>query len=143
MKLNRFLLLLMTVVAAIAVMSSVFAFSNVRSLENQYSLLEKSSELKISNLKLQNAEYKGALADTGNELEEAKAALANASVARPIYSVRENNGKIAVFDADGMLIKTIDTPVVSLPQSDRDMLKDGIDIFTYEELLDVIEDYSY
>lgn len=60
-----------------------------------------------------------------------------------VYTLGEYNGFLAVFEADDKTPVTIyDTPVNILPDSDREMLKEGITAQTMNQLQKIIEDYS-
>lgn len=56
--------------------------------------------------------------------------------------IRESGGKIGVFTEDGILIRTIDVNVHTLPDSDRQALSEGITINSWRELIDLIEDFE-
>jgi len=55
---------------------------------------------------------------------------------------KEYEGKIGIFSEDGKLEKTIDVYVKTLPETDRRLLKEGIILFSEDELRSLIEDYS-
>ncbi len=57
------------------------------------------------------------------------------------YQIKEYNGKIAVYKNDS-LIYTLDTFVFTLPESDKELLKNGITVNTIDELTKIIEEYS-
>ena len=61
------------------------------------------------------------------------------------YIVREENGKIALFEksSDGTekLHSTYDVPIAFLPKSDREMLKKGMKFNSIEEIKKFAEDY--
>jgi len=60
-----------------------------------------------------------------------------------IYIMRENGGKISIYDAKTEnIIKTLDVYVFTLPESDREYLKQGIEIYSESELISLIEDYT-
>ena len=61
---------------------------------------------------------------------------------KPVYIIREHEGHIAVF-ADGAPDPQIilDTQVKFLPDFDRMQLSEGIEVWSYEELTALIEDY--
>ena len=62
---------------------------------------------------------------------------------KPIYIMKESDGKIAIFDADtGNIQKTLDVYIFTLPQRDKEYLKEGILIFSEQELYSLIEDYT-
>ena len=60
----------------------------------------------------------------------------------PVYIIREHEGHIAVF-AHGATIPQIifDTQVKFLPDFDRAQLGEGIEVWSYDELTALIEDY--
>ena len=58
------------------------------------------------------------------------------------WTVKEYNGKIAVFDSNGILTETIDTYIKTLPKADRELLREGIEVESKKELYDIIEAYT-
>ncbi len=60
------------------------------------------------------------------------------------YTVKEHNGKIAVFNQNGVNpIHIFENPYVrDLPEYDRKLLKNGITVYSNEELLKILEDYD-
>ena len=58
------------------------------------------------------------------------------------YLIREYEGIIGVFDRDGNLIQTFTVYVITLPKRDQTLLKNGIEIKSKGELLDLIQDYT-
>ncbi|NLK40224.1 MAG: hypothetical protein GX303_08320 [Clostridiales bacterium] len=61
----------------------------------------------------------------------------------PMYIICEHNGKIGIFDSQkGELIEVLDRYVYSLPDADKQFLKKGIPIYSFSELLSLIEDYT-
>ena len=59
-----------------------------------------------------------------------------------MFTAREVNGRIGIFDASGALVRTLGVPVVTLPRADREQLAVGITIHSEEELKALIEDFS-
>lgn len=58
------------------------------------------------------------------------------------YVLREYNGIIGVFRADGTLYDVINVPVVALPSVERERLASGVSAPSPEALAALIEDYS-
>ena len=58
------------------------------------------------------------------------------------YIVREHCGMIGIFSERGELLEMIDTPIIALPQSDRERLHTGITVKDEKELSSLREDYS-
>ncbi len=58
------------------------------------------------------------------------------------YTVREHMGKIGVFSDDGALVRSIDVYVKTLPEADRRLLREGIEIVGKEALDELIQDYD-
>ncbi len=69
-------------------------------------------------------------------------AVPETTVPAILYTVREVNGRIGVFDASGALMRTLNVPVATLPRADREQLAVGITLGSKEELNALIEDFS-
>ena len=60
-----------------------------------------------------------------------------------LYRLLECGGKIGIYDAkSSILIDTIDVFVASLPSADRKALKNGLDVFSFSELSEIINDFT-
>ena len=60
-----------------------------------------------------------------------------------LYVVAEHNGRIGIFDPSRTtLFELLDVYVDYLPDIDRQYLENGINIYTNDELLSVIADYT-
>lgn len=55
-------------------------------------------------------------------------------------TIRETNGKIAIYTADGLLLRTLDISVNTLPAADQSALATGITVNSWRELIALIED---
>ena len=73
----------------------------------------------------------------------------NGGADTPTYylkSVKEEAGSavpvIGVYDENGQLLETLDTPIYALPARDKAMLEVGIAVTGREELSDLIEDFG-
>lgn len=64
----------------------------------------------------------------------------------PLYVLRTfkdaGGTAIGVYDANGTLIETLDTPLYALPVGDRALLEVGIEVSSAEDLEDLIEDFG-
>ncbi len=58
------------------------------------------------------------------------------------WTVREYEQVIGVFDEEGKLVYTLDVYVKTLPQTDRNLLREGICVTSEKQLRELIEDYS-
>ncbi len=58
------------------------------------------------------------------------------------YIVREHMDKIGIFSEDGVLIRSIDVYIKTLPEADRRLLKEGIEIIGKDALNALIQDYD-
>lgn len=58
------------------------------------------------------------------------------------YIVREHEGIIGVFTADGDPLYTVEVYIKTLPEADRKLLYDGIYAASREELLEILGDYD-
>ena len=59
-----------------------------------------------------------------------------------MFTAREINGRIGIFDASGALVRTLGVPVVTLPRADREQLAAGIALASQAELDALIADYE-
>lgn len=60
-----------------------------------------------------------------------------------LFRLRECGGKIGIFDAKTeILVDIIDVFVVSLPTADQNALQQGIEIFSFTDLVSIVEDLS-
>lgn len=67
----------------------------------------------------------------------------NPYLAEDYYTVKEYQGKVAIFNSKSNLpLNIFDTYVSTLPQHDRMLLEEGITIENIEELQRIIEDYT-
>ena len=63
--------------------------------------------------------------------------------AERMYVLGVKDGRLAIYAADGYtLVDTLNTYVYSLPLSDREAVSEGIDIYSVNELVSLIEDYT-
>ena len=58
------------------------------------------------------------------------------------FCMRESEGKIAIYTSDGYLVRQLDIAVDTLPEADRNALRDGICVSSWKELLALIQDYT-
>ena len=59
------------------------------------------------------------------------------------YSIAKRHGdKIGIFDRNQTLIQILDVQIKTLPKADRDLLEEGIELFSKKELNALIEDYT-
>ena len=61
---------------------------------------------------------------------------------KTLFIVKEYFGQIGIFDADGSLINVIEIYTKTLPEVDRILLREGIELSSKEALDALIEDYS-
>ena len=58
------------------------------------------------------------------------------------FLIRESNGVIGVYSADGTLLRLLDISVNSLPAADREALAKGIKVNSWRELIALMQDYA-
>ena len=58
------------------------------------------------------------------------------------FCMREANGKIAIYTADGYLVKTLELPISTLPEADQTALRQGICVSSWREVLSLIQDFG-
>lgn len=72
-----------------------------------------------------------------------RAAAAGSTAAAAAYTVREYQGKIAVFaQGGGTPQQVLDVYVASLPAAEQQRLRKGIAVKTHAELLALLENYT-
>ena len=60
-----------------------------------------------------------------------------------MYVLGVKDGKLAIYGSDGYsVIDVLDTYVYSLPLSDREAIAKGISVYSVNELISLIEDYT-
>ena len=80
--------------------------------------------------------------ESTDALKQDKPSPQESTVAAAVYTVKAVDGKIAIFDQSGALVRTLNVAVATLPRADREQLAVGIVINGEEELNALIEDYS-
>ena len=78
-------------------------------------------------------------------VNEQKAPESTETIVTPqrMYVLGEKEGKLTVYASDGYtIIDILDTYVYSLPLSDREAVAQGIPIYTVNELISLLEDYT-
>ena len=58
------------------------------------------------------------------------------------FIAREYNGIIGIFSPEGTLLRTVEVYTKTLPKTDQSLLREGIGIWSEDELRSLIEDYS-
>ncbi len=58
------------------------------------------------------------------------------------YCLREVNGKIGAYTDDGLLIRTFDVSVATLPAAERELLRQGIRLDSWQEIGLLVQDYG-
>ena len=58
------------------------------------------------------------------------------------WYVREYEEKIGIFSHEGVLLEVLDVYTHTLPKADQSMLREGITVYTREDLYSLIEDYT-
>lgn len=70
-------------------------------------------------------------------------AQAREAVAQPIYILQDQGGKVGLWDArTGELLCRYEIYTHLLPAADAEALQDGIDIYTDQQLVRLLEDYG-
>ena len=59
-----------------------------------------------------------------------------------VWIIREYEGRIGIFSEDGALLDVIDIYTKTLPETDKNLLREGIRITSEQALRAIIEDYS-
>ncbi len=59
-----------------------------------------------------------------------------------IYYMKSVNGTVGVYSADGYLIRMLNVRLETLPTAEQKALKEGITATSWEEILNLIQDYD-
>ncbi len=87
--------------------------------------------------KIENSESEVAVYNTYETVTE------KPIINKAIYRLCECGGKIGIYDANSdVIIDIIDIFVSTLPKKDRAALKEGIEIYSFNELANLINDFS-
>ncbi len=100
----------------------------------------------ISNARLSKAEQYllCAVQSTTEETPSTEAPVQNViSAAEVMYVLGEKDGRLAIFSPDGQsVVDLLDTYIYSLPLTDREAIKTGILVYSVNELVALIQDYT-
>lgn len=80
--------------------------------------------------------------DSTDAMQNDRPASTQDAMQAAMYTVREVNGRIGVFDANGTQVRTLRVAVATLPRADREQLAIGITLTSEQELQALIEDYA-
>ena len=58
------------------------------------------------------------------------------------FCMRAENGRVAIYTADGYLIRALDIAVEALPAADQDALRQGINVSSWKEILALLQDFD-
>ena len=59
-----------------------------------------------------------------------------------IWTVKDLDGQICIFNSDGTIYKKLDTYIKTLPKEEQDLLREGMEIYSEHELYSIIEAYT-
>ncbi len=60
-----------------------------------------------------------------------------------LYTVKEFNGKVALFEyGENLPFQILESPISNLPQSEADKIRSGINVSTEKQLQNIIEAYD-
>lgn len=133
--------------------SSMALYSSSKA-RKQYEDLKRENEIltdKVSKMKTEIDCLSVKVRDSGNSDHDCKTdskdefactAFNKEDGAKEIYTVREYNGHIGIFDEDGILVKEVDIMVSSLPDADRQDLSVGIRVYSSDELEKLLEEFN-
>lgn len=66
----------------------------------------------------------------------------NATVKQDTFCLRQSNDLLCVYTADDVLIKCLDINVMTLPKVERELLRTGILCDSWQEVMELIQDYG-
>lgn len=96
---------------------------------------ERVDELQLSLSRLEStADHLSALVVADQEKEEVEVGSFKK------FILREHGGKVAIFSPSGELLRELDIFVRTLPERDRELLREGIEIDSIDDLYSLIQD---
>ncbi len=128
---NIKMLRLMTVYAIISLIFLIYA---IGFSDKQKSIFEEQTQEKEITAK---TEYVYVAPDSKENTD-----IITESIDEEIYNVREYNDRIGIFYQDGTLKEIIEVYIKSLPEADRHLLREGIEVVGKKQLNSIIEDYT-
>lgn len=133
MDLSRILSVLCLFLLAICLVFSVTALTALRNAVSETDRMRSDAESLLEELKKQPQE--------SIPPEEDKESVP-VDILYESFCMRECGGKIAIYTADGELVRILELPVETLPEADRAALQSGISLSSWKEVLALIEDYG-
>ena len=136
MDFSRIALLLCVLLLAVCLVFSISALMVLRNAVSETDQMRMEAQEMLD-------DFGGYLKDQElNAGEEETAPTVPVDVLYDTFCIRESGGKIAVYTADGYLVRLFDVPVDTLPEADRKALQEGISVSSWKELLALIQDYT-
>lgn len=136
MDFSRIALLLCVLLLAVCLVFSISALMVLRNAVSETDQMRLEAQEMLD-------DFGGYLKDQElNAGEEETAPTVPVDVLYDTFCIRESGGKIAVYTADGYLVRLFDVPVDTLPEADRKALQEGISVSSWKELLALIQDYT-
>ena len=131
---------LFTVISAfLLIVCLVFSITSLASLRNA---LEENDALQAQTEAL-NARLDDCVEELNRQLEEhflPTAAFPTEN--EPTFYVREVNGRVGVYTADGSLLYSVELSSLTLPPAEREALANGIEVHGWKALLALIRDHT-
>ena len=92
---------------------------------------------------LETMETEPVVSTEGNTLSESDSdSSLPVDVLADQFCIRETNGRIAIYTADGYLIRLLERSAETLPHADRLALQQGIYLSSWKEVLALMEDFG-
>ncbi len=123
---------------------SVFSFLLVFTTAKQTELFTQSTEFFLQELSAKVVQQEDAdkVPDAPVSEDPKEDGEVEADILYNTFTVREANGKIGVYTEEGYLIRTLQVDVQTLPAADRTALSKGIELYSWRELISLIQDYE-
>ena len=143
MSIGRVFMILCGMILAVCLVFSVSALTVLRTAVAETDRVRKSAQEMVERLEENEKNASEALPVQGKADEtesESEPESSGAETASAGYLLRECNGKIGIFTADGDLIRMEETSVETLPPRDREALQNGIPAKDWREVLSLLQD---
>ena len=136
MDISRIISVMCVFLLAVCLILSISALTVLRNTvdESTQACLEVQAFLNSMNEELKATEPPSAETEESNSVPT--------DVLYENFCMREVNGKIAVYTADGYLIRILDISVETLPEADQAALRQGICVSSWKEILALMQDFG-
>ena len=138
---SKILTIVCACILLVCLVLSITSLTVLRNAVSENAALKKSTDALVDDLRACVAEIHTDEQESEQSPAE-KEPAATTDTAPEAFCVKEANGKIGVFTADGYLVRWLEVSIDDLPPADRELLRVGIVVGSWRELITLIQDYT-